>query len=84
LFSVSTINVTWVNTCDGRFLGLTHSSYSTNADFRAYLKLHMMPTATDSEIDGLLVHYPDDQRAGSPFDTGLLNVLSMALFLRWR
>jgi len=37
----------------------------------------MMPRATDKEIDNLLVHYPDDQRAGSPFDTGPLNVLSM-------
>jgi acetylcholinesterase len=43
-----------------------------------YLKLYMMPNAKDSEIDSLLVHYPDDQRAGSPFDTGLKNVLSMA------
>ena len=38
----------------------------------------MMPNATDSEIDDLLVYYPDDQSAGSPFDTGLKNVLSMA------
>jgi hypothetical protein len=36
----------------------------------------MMPRATDKEIDNLLVYYPDDQRAGSPFDTGFLNVLS--------
>jgi hypothetical protein len=36
--------------------------------------LHNVP---DKEIDDLLrVYYPDDQRAGSPFDTGFLNVLS--------
>jgi hypothetical protein len=36
----------------------------------------MMPRAKDNEIDGLLAHYPDDQRAGSPFDTGIRNALS--------
>ncbi|KAI9443553.1 carotenoid ester lipase precursor [Lactarius indigo] len=30
----------------------------------------------DKEIDVLLTHYPDDQRAGSPFDTGYNNVFS--------
>lgn len=35
----------------------------------------MMPRATDQEVDGLLVHYPDDLRAGCPFDTGLKNAL---------
>jgi hypothetical protein len=35
----------------------------------------MMPRATDKEVDGLLVHYPDDLRAGSPFDTGIKNAL---------
>ena len=58
-------------------LGLLHFFYSTNADMKDYLKLYMMPRAKDSEIDGLLVHYPDDQRAGSPFDTGIRNALSM-------
>lgn len=47
-------------------LGLPHFFYSTNADMKAYLKLFMMPRAKDKEIDGLLVHHPDDQRAGSP------------------
>lgn len=36
----------------------------------------MMPKAKDNEVDGLLVEYPDDQRAGSPFNTGLRNALS--------
>jgi acetylcholinesterase len=35
----------------------------------------MLPRATDQEIDGLLVHYPDDLRAGCPFDTGIENAL---------
>lgn len=36
----------------------------------------MMPRAKDSEVDLLMQYYPDDQRAGSPFDTGLANALS--------
>ena len=49
--------------------------YSSTAQMKDYLKLFMMPHATDKEIDGLLVHYPDDLRAGSPFDTGIKNAL---------
>ena len=29
-----------------------------------------MSRAKDSEVDLLLQYYPDDQSAGSPFDTG--------------
>jgi acetylcholinesterase len=48
---------------------------STTAQLKDYLNLFMMPHATDKEIDGLLVHYPDDLRAGCPFDTGIKNAL---------
>ena len=41
-----------------------------------YLKLFMMPRAKDSEVDLLLKYYPNDQRAGCPFDTGIKNALS--------
>ncbi len=40
----------------------------------------MMPKATEQEIDDLLVHYPDDLRAGCPFDTGLKNALGMTSY----
>ena len=43
---------------------------------KTYLKQYMMPKAKDSEVDLLMQYYPDDQRAGSPFDTGLANALS--------
>jgi len=64
--------------CDdeGTLFSISTINITTNADMKAYLKLFMMPRAKDSEIDGLLVHYPDDQRAGSPFDTGIRNALS--------
>lgn len=51
-------------------------SYSTTAHVKEYLKSYMMPRAKDSEVDLLLNYYPNDQRAGSPFNTGIKNVLS--------
>lgn len=51
-------------------------SHSTTAHAKDFLRRHMMPRANDSEIDLLLKYYPDDQRAGSPFDTGIKNAFS--------
>ncbi|KAH9970759.1 carotenoid ester lipase precursor [Lactifluus volemus] len=64
--------------CDdeGTLFSVSTINISTTADLKEYLKLYMMPRAKDSEIDLLLKYYPDDQRAGSPFDTGLRNALS--------
>ncbi|KAH9966976.1 carotenoid ester lipase precursor [Lactifluus volemus] len=64
--------------CDdeGTLFSVSTINISTTADLKEYLKLYMMPRAKDSEIDLLLKYYPDDQRAGSPFHTGLKNVLS--------
>lgn len=45
-----------------------------------YLKSFMLPTATDAEIDLLLQYYPDDPRAGCPFDTGIRNILGTPHF----
>ena len=47
----------------------------TTAQLKDYLHLFMMPLATDKDIDDLLVYYPDDVKAGSPFNTGTENVL---------
>jgi hypothetical protein len=49
---------------------------STTAQLKTYMKEYMMRSAKESEIDMLLEHYPDDQRAGSPFDTGYNNAFS--------
>ena len=54
---------------------------STAADVKDFVKHIMMPRANDKEIDGLLVHYPDDLAAGSPFDTGTKNALGIYLLL---
>ncbi len=53
-----------------------HHLYRTTSQMKDYLKLFMMPRAKDSEVDLLLKYYPDDQRAGCPFDTGIKNALS--------
>ena len=50
---------------------------STNAKLKDYMKQYMMSRARDSDIDLLLQYYPDDQRTGSPFDTGYENDFSM-------
>ena len=76
LFSISTINITYVDECAFSVIySLLHGPYSDTAQLKDYAKLFMMPKATSQEIDGLLVHYPDDFRAGCPFDTGIKNAL---------
>jgi acetylcholinesterase len=45
---------------------------STDAQFREYVKTYFLPRAPDSELAPLWSAYPDDPRAGSPFDTGIL------------
>ena len=49
---------------------------------KAWLKTWMVPRAKDNEVDLLLKYYPDDQRAGCPFDTGLKNARSMLIDFR--
>ncbi|KAI9442978.1 hypothetical protein H4582DRAFT_2194964 [Lactarius indigo] len=46
------------------------------AQMEEYLKLFMMPDVKDSEVDLVLKHYPNDQRAGCPFDAGIKHVPS--------
>ena len=50
-------------------------THRSTAQMHDYLKLFMMPRAKDSEVDLLLKYYPNDQRAGCPFNTGIKNVL---------
>ncbi|KAI9443552.1 carotenoid ester lipase precursor [Lactarius indigo] len=51
-------------------------SFSSSNVTRTYMKTYMMSRAKDSDVDLLLKYYPDDQRAGSPFDTGYNNIFS--------
>ncbi|KAG6848012.1 hypothetical protein H0H93_004198 [Arthromyces matolae] len=60
IFSIPTLNITLV----------------TTADLRSYILDNFLQGIPDDQADLLLKYYPDDQRAGSPFDTGLKNALS--------
>jgi len=64
--------------CDdeGSLFSVSTINISTTADLKDYFKLYMVPKAKDSEVDLLLKYYPNDQRAGCPFDTGIKNALS--------
>ncbi|KAH9167333.1 carotenoid ester lipase precursor [Lactarius sanguifluus] len=64
--------------CDdeGSLFSISTMNITTTAELKDYMKQYMMPRAKDSQVDLLLKHYPDDQRAGCPFDTGLKNALS--------
>ncbi|KAH9024550.1 Alpha/Beta hydrolase protein [Lactarius hengduanensis] len=64
--------------CDdeGSLFSISTTNITTTAELKDYVKLYMVPGAGDSLVDLLLKYYPDDQRAGCPFDTQLRNVLS--------
>jgi len=64
--------------CDdeGTLFSFSSTNVSTSADLKTYMKQFMMSRAKDSHIDLLLQYYPDDQRAGSPFDTNYRNDFS--------
>ena len=54
----------------------SHCFNSNTAELHTYMKEFMMSRAKDKDIDLLLQYYPDDQSAGSPFDTGIDNEFS--------
>ncbi|KIP02704.1 hypothetical protein PHLGIDRAFT_32096 [Phlebiopsis gigantea 11061_1 CR5-6] len=64
--------------CDdeGTLFSLSLLNISTEAELRSYLTEFYLPNATAAELDQVLALYPQDPTQGSPFDTGLLNVLS--------
>jgi len=64
--------------CDdeGSLFSIASLNVTDTKGVATYMKSFMMPTATDAELDLLLKYYPDDPKAGCPFDTGNRNVLS--------
>ncbi|KAG6833097.1 hypothetical protein H0H87_011508 [Tephrocybe sp. NHM501043] len=65
--------------CDdeGTLFSLSSLNITTSQDFRHYLKTVFLPSGVpDSDLDGILHHYPDDKRQGSPFGTSYLNAIS--------
>ncbi|KAI9430660.1 hypothetical protein H4582DRAFT_2015536, partial [Lactarius indigo] len=72
LFSLSTIDITQAGTMTSIW---PYHFLRTSAQMEDYLKLFMFPDVKDSEVDLVLKHYSNDQRAGCPFDTGIKYVL---------
>jgi len=64
--------------CDdeGTIFSMSSTNITTSEQFRGYLKTYWAGNATDEEIDGILLMYPQDPTTGSPFGTGTLNQLS--------
>ncbi|TFK70529.1 carotenoid ester lipase precursor [Pluteus cervinus] len=64
--------------CDdeGTVFALSTFNITTDAQFKAYVKQYFFPTASSSDLDRLLWYYPNDLRAGSPYDTGFLGGLT--------
>ncbi|KAG6908771.1 hypothetical protein DXG01_003383 [Tephrocybe rancida] len=65
--------------CDdeGTLFAISTLNITTTAEFRHYLKtVFLSPGVPDGDIDGILHHYPQDARQGSPFDTSFLNAIS--------
>jgi hypothetical protein len=75
LFSFSSSNVRQVYSVVV-IVKKSHCFDSNTDELKTYMKAFMMSRAKDSDIDLLLQYYPDDQRAGSPFDTGDRNIFS--------
>ena len=42
----------------------------TDNELKEYLQTIWLPKAPPSDIDQLMVHYPQDPAQGSPYDTG--------------
>ncbi|KAH8991715.1 carotenoid ester lipase precursor [Lactarius akahatsu] len=61
----------------GSLFSLSSLNVSNTKGLENYMKAFMLPTATKAEIDLLLQYYPDDPKAGCPFDTGIRNILSV-------
>jgi acetylcholinesterase len=45
----------------------------TNEILKEYLETIWLPEAPPSDIDQLMIHYPQDPTQGSPYDTGYKN-----------
>ena len=51
-------------------------SCRTDKAVRQYMKTNYLPGISDTDMNSLLQLYPDDIRAGSPFNTGIFNALT--------
>jgi len=64
--------------CDdeGTLFSIANVNVTTNAQFKTYLKDVFLPGLSSAQVDRIADLYPANPIVGSPFDTGLLNMLS--------
>ncbi|KAF9018985.1 alpha/beta-hydrolase [Hymenopellis radicata] len=64
--------------CDdeGTLFSLSQLNVTTDAQVKEYLQTILLPNAPEADIDSLMDLYPQNPAVGSPFDTGLLNIVS--------
>ncbi|KAG5352839.1 hypothetical protein C0989_000181 [Termitomyces sp. Mn162] len=65
--------------CDdeGTPFALSSLNITKSAEFKRYLKeVFLSPGVPESDLDGILLHYPRDVIQGSPFGTYILNALT--------
>lgn len=64
--------------CDdeGTLFSLSTLNVTTDAEVATYLSTVTFPNITDQELATLLELYPEDPLEGSPYDTGILNILT--------
>jgi len=64
--------------CDdeGTLFSLSTLNITTDAEFNTWIKTFWLPDATAAQMNTFASLYTDDILDGSPFDTGILNVLT--------
>jgi carboxylesterase type B len=58
---------------EGTLFSLSTSNISTTEQLEDYLATYYFHDATNEQIQQLVANYPEDQSAGSPYNTGVLN-----------
>ncbi|KAK0201512.1 carotenoid ester lipase precursor [Desarmillaria ectypa] len=64
--------------CDdeGTLFSLASLNVTTNAEVATYVKTVIFPSISDQDLDTLLELYPANPLEGSPYGTGILNILT--------
>lgn len=76
LFSLSTLNITYVLLLSDADDAFTEQGYRTEAGVRDYIVSNYIPEISETDLDQLLKAYPADITQGSPFNTSVLNALT--------
>lgn len=60
---------------EGTIFSLLQGNITTTQELYDYLHIFFFPEASEAALNALLEAYPDDPTQGSPFGTGILNIL---------